>query len=286
MKIAIIGKNSYIGRHIKEWFEQKHENEVYEVDSHDGKWKAFDFRSVDAVIHVAGIVHRPDVTDWDLYKRVNIDLPVEIATVAKQQGVKQLVFLSTMGVFGVDKKLSKNVIDKSNYPNPNSMYGESKYQAETQLKELEDENFTITIVRPPNVYGKDCKGGYITGFASVVRKLPFIPCVYENVKQSVIYIDNLTEFIYLLVLKRMSGVFMPQDIASVSAVELMDYISKALGLKRWKSRLFGIFAYLLAWTPIAKKAYGGIEYDIKLSEVSGIKYQIVSTEEGIRRTLM
>ena len=42
----------------------------------------------DVIVHVAGIVHQPKCQDWDLYKRVNTDMPISIATMAKEQGVK------------------------------------------------------------------------------------------------------------------------------------------------------------------------------------------------------
>ena len=285
-KIVIIGKDSYIGQHIKDRFlSEQNLSQVKEIDARDGNWKDEDYSTVDTVIHVAGIVHRPEVTDWDLYKKVNIELPIAVAQAAKDAGVKQFVFFSTMGVYGVDKRLTPNIIDESTAPNPISMYGKSKYEAELKLKKLADENFVVTIVRPPNVYGKNCRGGYITGFASIIRKIPAIPCAYQYVRQSVIYIDNLAECIYQLVNNRMSGVFMPQDDKAVSAVELMQAIADGLGLHRPQSKILGVFAYLLSWTPLAKKAYGGIEYSKSLSDIFGIEYRVVNFEEGIKRTL-
>ncbi len=284
-KIFIIGKNSYIGQHIKERFSRDDQYTVEEVDAIDDAWKNTDFSYVEAIIHVAGIVHRPDISDWEIYKSVNIDLPVEIAKVAKLAGVKQFVFFSTMGVYGIDKKLSLNIINKDTIPQPTSMYGKSKYDAEIALKDLEDESFKITIVRPPNVYGKDCRGGYIKGFAAIVRKIPFIPMAYNNVRQSVIYIDNLSELIYLLINTGRSGTFMPQDDRPVSATELMQLIAVGLGIRRNTSKFWGIFVPLLAWTPIARKAYGGIEYSADLSNIDGLNYRVTTVESGIERSV-
>ncbi|SDB54361.1 UDP-glucose 4-epimerase [Pseudobutyrivibrio sp. YE44] len=284
-KVAIIGKNSYIGSHIRDRFQEDDGYEAFEVEAQDGAWHDVDFSDVDVVVQVAGIVHRPDVTDWHLYKSVNVDLPVEIAKEAKACGVKQFVFLSTMGVFGVDKRLSPNVIDADTKPNPKSMYGQSKYDAEQLLMELSDEEFKVIIVRPPNVYGKGCRGGYITGFASVVRKLPLIPNAYNNVHQSVIYIDNLSEFIFQATVRDLSGVFMPQDDKAVSACELMLAIASGLGLNRRASKFLGLFVPLVSWTSIAKKAYGGLEYSKELSDIKGIDYIRVPFDEAIQITV-
>ncbi|SFO21813.1 UDP-glucose 4-epimerase [Pseudobutyrivibrio sp. UC1225] len=285
MKVVIIGKDSYIGQHIGTRFLEASGNEVVEVDARNDLWRDFDFTRVDVVIHVAAIVHNKTINDWETYHQVNTVLPVEIARVAKAAGVKQFIFLSTMGVYGVEKKLVRNVIDAASVPSPTSLYGKSKYEAELALGELADESFTVTVVRPPNVYGKDCKGGYITGFASIVRKLPAIPSAFNNVKQSVIYIDNLVELIYRLAEGHKAGVYMPQDDKAVSAVELMSAIAAGLGVKRKQSKLLGLGACLLSWTSLAIKAYGGIEYASELSDIEGVDYRVVSFEEGIRRTV-
>ena len=165
MKILIIGKDSYIGNHVDLWL-SKYGHEVKQLDVLTDEWKTFDYSPYDAIVHVAGIVHRPDCYDWELYKRVNTDMPIAIATMAKAQGVKQYVFFSTMGVYGLGKKLSPNIVDEATPLKEDGMYGHSKLMAEEGLRALEDADFCVTCVRPPSVYGKGCRGGYISGFAA------------------------------------------------------------------------------------------------------------------------
>lgn len=284
MKILIIGKNSYIGNHIDEWL-TKHGHQVEQLDALSDEWKAFDYSLYDAIIHVAGIVHRPKCTDWELYKRVNTDMPISIATMAKRQGVKQYVFFSTMGVFGVGKKLTSNIIDENTPLHANDMYGRSKLMAEDGLMNLQDLSFNVVCVRPPSVYGKGCKGDYITGFVNLVKKLPVIPRAFENVKQSFIYIDNLSEFVRLVIANKLQGAFCPQDDKSVSANELLCAISKGLGRTYRSSSLLGYGVRLMSFLPIIKKGYGGIEYDKRLSTIQGLDYVVVPFEEGIKRTV-
>ena len=112
MKILIIGKTSYIGNHIDEWL-SKHGHQVLQLDVLNDEWKTYVYSSYDAIVHVAGIVHQPNCQDWELYKRVNTDMPIQIATMAKKQGVKQYVFFSTMGVYGVGKRLLPTVVDEN-----------------------------------------------------------------------------------------------------------------------------------------------------------------------------
>lgn len=285
-KIIITGKNSYIGNHIQLWLEQYGSRyTVIQLDVISDEWEKTDFTGVNVIIHVAGIVHHPEITDWSVYQKVNIELPLKIAKKAKDSGVQQFIFMSTMAVYGIGKKLVENIILEDTTIYPTGVYGKSKYLAEKGLLQLEDEYFKISIVRPPNVYGPECKGNYMSNFTSVVRKLPAIPTAYENVKQSMLYIDNLTEFIKLLIENETSGIFMPQDDHSVNATQLMFLISKGLGLKKRKSKIMGLGIYILRFLPLVKKAYGGIEYCEELSNYFNNVYQVVSVEEAIGRTV-
>lgn len=284
MKILIIGKNSYIGNHIDEWLTQ-HGHQVEQLDVLTDEWKTFDYSPYDAIVHVAGIVHQPNCQDWELYKRVNTDMPIQIATMAKEQGVKQYVFFSTMGVYGIGKRLKPTVVDEKTSLQADGMYGKSKLLAEEGLQKLQDETFQVASVRPPSVYGKGCRGGYITGFTSIARRLPVIPRAYENVKQSFIYIDNLSELVCQLVERKLHGVFCPQDDKAVSANELLEAISKGLDLKYHSSRLLGYLLQAVSFIPLVNKAYGGVEYARELSSIKGVDYVVVPFEEGMRRTV-
>lgn len=285
MKILIIGKNSYIGNHVDLWL-TKHGHQVSQLDVLTDIWKSFDYSKYNAIVHVAGIVHQPNCKDWELYKRVNADMPIEIATMAKEQGVSQYVYFSSMGVFGVGKKLTPNIIDENTPLKADSMYGRSKLMAEEGLMALNDDNFSVVCVRPPSVYGKGCKGGYITGFTSIARKMPVIPIAYENVKQSFIYIDNLTELVRQLIEKNLFGIFCPQDEKAVNANELLYAIAKGIGKSYRCSRALGFCARMLSFVPLVKKAYGGIEYAESLSNIKDVNYVVVPFEEGIKRTVM
>lgn len=283
-KILVVGKNSYIGNHIDKWLSNRG-YEVTQLDVQTDEWKSYDYSSYDDIVHVAGIVHQPNCNDWELYKRVNTDMPIAIAAMAKEQGVKQYIFFSTMGVYGFRKKLVPNIVDENTPLLAEDMYGKSKLMAEEGLMKLQDESFNVVCVRPPSVYGKGCRGGYISGFTSIVRNLPVIPCAYEDVKQSFIYIDNLSEFVRLAIEKRLCGAFCPQDDKAVSANELLETISNGIGKKYSSSRLLGLGVRLLSFLPLVKKAYGGIEYSKGLSTIENLNYVVVPFKEGMRRTV-
>jgi len=108
---------------------------------------------------------------------------------------------------------------------------------------------------------------------------------FQNVKQSMIYIDNLCEFVYQAIANNLSGGFCPQDEKSVNAIEILDAIAEGKGLKRQHSRLLGLWVQLFGFLSIIQKAYGGVEYKKCLSEINNINYVVVPFKEGMRRTV-
>ena len=287
MKVLISGKDSYIGDHIAEWL-LKSKEQYFDVDFLDVRkpdWASKDFNGYDVVIHVAGIVHRKDIKDPTVYELVNTKLPYDVASKAKAAGVKQFVFLSTMAVYGIGKKLKENYIDLNTPINPTSLYGLSKYNAEKKLQTLEDSSFIISIVRPPNVYGKGCKGGYISGYTSIIKKLPIIPDTYKNITQSILFIDNLCEFIRLIIVNKAGGIFLPQDNVTVSAVELMAAISNAIGLNKKKSKPLGLLLRPFSFLPLVVKGYGGIAYPLSASKYYDWDYVIVPFQDAIKQSI-
>ena len=69
-----------------------------------GYWKERDFGSYDAVYHVAGIAHSDAVRmageEKALYYAVNTDLTLDVAKKAKEDGVRQFIFMSSIIVYG------------------------------------------------------------------------------------------------------------------------------------------------------------------------------------------
>lgn len=286
MKILITGKNSYIGEHIKSHL-KSFGYYVNEVDTVSDEWISADFSQYDSIVHVAAIVHDDaKQADDELFKKVNTDLPVKIAKKAKKSGVGNFIFISTMAVFGVGKTLNEkiSVINKDTKENPKDLYGVSKFNAEKQLQSLNDGDFKIAIVRPPNVYGPNCKGNYIYLFNKIAKLMFICPYAYENVRQSMLYIDNLSELIRLIIDNNSAGLFLPQDDWIPSTVELISNIRKFNGKKFRKSKLLGRLLLLLKRTSIVNKIYGGVQYDIKASACFDNKYQIVSFSKGLEIT--
>lgn len=205
-KILITGANSYIGQSLENWLEKSQGD--YQVDTLDminPAWKEYDFSPYDSIFHVAAIVHKNEKNlNQDLYDKVNRDLPIELASLAKQAGVKQFIFLSSMSVYGNEEEnITNNTATK-----PSTYYGKSKLAAEVGLKALVDDSFHVLVLRPPMVYGPNVKGNY-TRLSKLSSMTPIFPKI-DN-KRSMIFIDNLLEFVRLAIVNDLSGIHFPQN---------------------------------------------------------------------------
>lgn len=267
--ILITGANSYIGisveRHLNRW------PEAYRVDTLDmigDGWRETSFRGYDAILHVAGIVHqektKKDPQQEALYDRVNARLPVEVAAKAKAEGVRQFLFMSSMSVYGLAAPVGKVVTITSETPLcPADNYGISKKKAEEGLAPLADGGFKIAVLRPPMIYGKGCKGNYVT-LAKLAKKLPVFPWV-EN-QRSMLYVENLAEFIRLLIDDEAEGTFCPQNEEYVNTSDLVSRIAHANGRDILMIKGFTWALKLLrSVTALPDKAFGSLCYDFALS---------------------
>ncbi|CRZ34503.1 UDP-glucose 4-epimerase [Herbinix hemicellulosilytica] len=278
-KVLITGANSYIGTSFERWVSQYPDRyKVDTVDMKDGSWRDKDFSYYDVVFHVAGIAHvSSDPKLKDLYYRVNRDLTIETAKKAKAEGVKQFIFMSSIIVYG-DSSKGKRVIDRNTIPSPSNFYGDSKLQAEIGLKALEDENFKIVILRPPMIYGKGSKGNY-PKLSKAAQILPIFPDI-EN-ERSMLHIDNLCEFIRLMIDNEERGLFFPQNAEYVKTSEMVRLIAEVHGKKIRLTKVFNPIIKMMYGINVVNKVFGNLVYDMNLSEYNKGNYRIRGFRESI-----
>lgn len=254
-KILITGANSYIGTSF-ETYAREQGYEVDTVDMIDPCWRDKDFSIYDSVFHVAGIAHQKETSqNAHLYYEINRDLAVETAKKAKESGVGQFVFLSSMSVYGMET----GVITKDTPVTPKTNYGRSKAEAEQMLSTLESPDFKVCVLRPPMVYGQGCKGNY-QAIVKIVEKLPIFP--YVNNRRSVIRIDNLVRFVIMAIDKELDGVYFPQNSKYANTRELANEIARQKGKRIYFSYLCGLGVIVLRpFFSILKKAFGDLVYE-------------------------
>lgn len=276
-KILITGKNSYVGNSFEEWI--KNYSDKYSIDKisiRNDSWKEKDFSEYDVIFHVAGIAHiRETRENAQLYYNVNRDLTYEIAKKARVEGVKQFIFLSSMSVYGIESGL----INEKSSVNPKSHYGKSKLQAEEKLTSLDDKTFKVAVIRPPMIYGKGCKGNY-SRLAKFAMRIPIFPNV-DNIR-SMIFIDNLCEFVRLIIDDANRGLFFPQNEKYINTSELVVKIATVNGRKIKLTKLFN-FIFVFFKSDTLTKVFGSLVYDKKMSEYDR-NYCLLDFDASIEKT--
>lgn len=286
-RILITGEHGYIGNAIRSYLSRWEDS--YRVDMvslRDDGWKAGSFRGYDVVIHAAGIVHQKESKDdpaqFPIYHRVNAILPCEVAGKAKEEGVGQFIFLSSESVYGCTARVGQTVEINADTPlNPADNYGRSKLEAEKLLRKLSSPEFHLAILRPPMIYGKGCKGNY-----NALSRLARISPVFPNVqnRRSMLYIDNLSELVRLLIEDQAEGLFCPQDLEPADVGQVAALIAQVHGKKllllpgfTWALKL------LSGHVGAVDKAFGSLIYAKSLSTYPK-NYCIKTLPEAIAET--
>lgn len=284
-KILITGEGSYIGTSFENWVSQWPEKYQVETISVRGEeWKNEDFAQFDSIFHVAGIAHVDAKAEMEeLYYKVNRDLTIEVAKKAKSDGTRQFIFMSSIIVYGDSSEIGKKrVITRETVPTPANFYGNSKLTAEQGIIPLESEKFKIAILRPPMIYGKGSRGNY-PKLAKLAQKFPVFPDI-EN-ERSMLHVDNLCEFVRLVIDNEDSGIFFPQNNEFVKTSELVYLIGEIYGKNIKLTKLFNPLINILARKiGLINKVFGNLVYEMSMSDYDKANYRIRTFKESIELT--
>lgn len=287
-KILITGANSYIGTSFEKYIYENYPDgyQIDTLDMMDSNWKEYDFSGYDSIFHVAGIAHVdvgnvPKETER-LYYQVNCDLAYETALKAKKSEVKQFIYMSSIIVYGESAPYGKTkIITKDTKPKPANFYGDSKLQAEIKLSPLQDDSFNLVIIRPPMIYGKGSKGNYPM-LSKLAKKLPVFPKI--NNQRSMLYVENLCEFVRLVISKNDQGIYYPQNSEYASTTAIVKTVNPEI-------RISGILnpgVFISSKVPgkisgLCNKAFGNLVYEKSMSQYSE-NYCRYDLKESIEKT--
>ena len=278
-KILITGANSYVGASFEKWLSQWPDKyHIDTIDMIDDTWREKSFAGYDVVFHVAGIAHvSADPSKKDLYYRINRDLAVDTAKKAKNDGVKQFIFMSSMIIYGADEPVGKEkIITRDTQPNPADFYGDSKLQADLVIQKMADNRFIVSIMRPPVIYGPGCKGNF-----PKLLKLAKYALIFPNIenRRSMIYIDNFTECVRLVINNASGGIFFPQNEEYVATKDIIADYRKIKGKIIFMMPVPVFVCKILSRNKSFNKAFASKIYAKDLSSCR--EYNVVKFHEGI-----
>lgn len=272
--MLIVGAGSYIGDNFALF--AKNHLYIETVDSYK-QWENINFEQYDTILIVAGIAHQKRKIDKDIYFNVNCELAVAIAKKAKDSSVSQLIYISSMAVYGdVKGEISSK---KKPKPAAHDYYGLSKLKAEEALEKIIKTG--LCIVRPPMVYGPYCPGNF-SRLVSLAKVAPVFPDI-DN-RRSMIYISNLCSFLLFTIENNLTGIQQPQNNEYVNTTALVKIIAKQYNKRIRTTKLFNpIISIMARFIPSVSKLFHSSYYSQSLSESA---YKQTSFEESIHLSVM
>ena len=284
MRCLVIGGSSYIAQAFIRCYQER--VEITSLHRNSNLKNYFDltethFRTYDAVINFAAIVHQKN-PDLQESQKINTQLPLFLAQKAKEAGVGQFIQLSTVAVYS---PLSISITSET-ATDPNSIYGKSKLSADEGLLAMQCDDFKVSIVRPPVVYGPDAPGN-MQALIGLIQKGWPLPFLYQENQRSVLYIENLTSALYRIIAQQKAGIFLLCDEEQPSLAALSTNIKK---VSRAKTLLFTPPGILIRWLVRFQKLpfyklYGDLTVDDQFAQKQLGHYQKYTLQTALQKTI-
>lgn len=189
-----------------------------------------DLAGLDAVVHLAGLAHAGPGREAAA-ERINAVGTGNLAAQAAAAGIPHFIFVSSVQVHG-RRDPGRPLTEAAAYA-PADGYARSKMRAEQALlARAERSGLSVTIVRPPAVYGPGAPGNLarLAAWAAHGRPLPAATC---QARRSLIALPNLCDLLGRLVARGPAGVetFLVRDGTDLSVGGLYSALCRAQGLR-------------------------------------------------------
>ncbi len=212
-------------RNKEKWLEGKNYSKI-KGDLHSINTIEKALRDTDVIFHLAGLVKAPTQKEFDY---ANVEATENLVRLANKTGVKKLVILSSLAACGPS---SGRPVTEKDPMKPVSMYGKSKKKMEEMIHKIAEPGLSITIIRPPAVYGPR-EDQIFTLFKMMKNGVAPIVGDGENPKLSIVYVDDLIQGIMKAAAQTQIGIhtYFVSGQESVSWNQIMEIVKIVLNKK-------------------------------------------------------
>ena len=246
---------------------------------------------VSLVVHAAARAHKikDDCSDpLADFCKVNVEGTLNLARQSVAAGVKRFVFISSIGVHGLN---SDKPFKETDTESPHDAYAISKYEAEVGLRKLAAETgLEVVIIRPPLVYGGVAPGNFKSLINLLAKPLP-LPFGSVNNRRSMVYVGNLVDFIIHCIdhPKAANQTFLVSDGHDVSLSELIRLIRQSMKRPAWlipvPVSLFQLAGKLTGKMALVDRLVGDLQVDSRKARELLNWTPPYTLEEGIKETV-
>ncbi|HVX00380.1 MAG TPA: NAD-dependent epimerase/dehydratase family protein [Candidatus Babeliaceae bacterium] len=144
---------------------------------------------VDVLYHCAA-----EIKDEAKMQEINVTGTANLIEAAAGN-IKHWVQLSSVGVYG---PIHEGVVTEENKPAPNNTYEKTKFISDQSVLEAAREGkFTLTILRPSNVFGADMRNGSLFALIKSIDKGIFFFIGPKGASANYISVENVVEALVL-----------------------------------------------------------------------------------------
>lgn len=210
--MAVTGASGFIGRHLVDRLVSagasvvalsRHGTGRADVDDRptdytDDAALRRSLEGIDVVVHLAARAHELGEVDNSpeaegVYRMANVESTIALAKAARLSNVCRFIFMSSIGVNG--NATCGKPFSVSDEPHPIEPYAKSKWLAEQAVaRTLATGPTDFVILRPPLVYGHDCRGNFAR-LLHLAARAPVLPLGAVTAPRTLIGIDNLVSAI-------------------------------------------------------------------------------------------
>lgn len=277
MKILITGASGFIGKYFIEKYKKNYDINTFsfQKDNIDN----LDLKNIDYILHLSALVHQMGGASKEKYEKVNVIQTLELAKKAKEFGIRQFVFMSTIKVYGEETNISYT---ENTICTPIDEYGKSKLKAEKLLLELETDDFKVSVIRTPIVYGYGVKAN-IKSLINLINKVPILPFRNIQNKRSMVYIGNLCHLVDIICIQKKKGIFLASDDEILSTSQFIRLIAKSLNKKIYLFKIPFFENLLKLLKPsFHKRLYESLQVNNELTKKTLSFKNKFTIEEGIK----
>jgi UDP-glucose 4-epimerase len=179
---------------------------------------------MDIVVHLAAIAHRSQ-SDNRNYARANRVATANLAQACCAQGIKRLIFMSSIGA--QTGSAADHIVTEQDEPWPITAYDRAKLAAEEEIRRS---GVPYTVLRPVIIYGPGAKANIalIQRIAALPVPLPF--GAFKN-QRSLLSIENLVQAIILCLdgPQTLNQTFIVCDEEPITLAEMLATLREAAG---------------------------------------------------------
>ena len=238
-KVLITGAHGFVGTNLSKYLSANKDYHLFALDiekktissyNREYTWKEIQkicFNAIDVVIHLAGKAHDTNENNnVNEFIEINVGLTKLVFDQFIKSDARKFIYISS--VKAVADTVQNGILTEDVFPNPQTIYGQSKLKAEKYLlSKVLPEGKSLFILRPAMIHGPGNKGNLNLLYNLINKGIPYPLGAFSN-QRSFTSIGNFNFVIKEFIEREMeSGIYQVADKETLSTNDVIELIGEA-----------------------------------------------------------